>query len=135
MSKGGSHGIPQKSEDAGATTPLAGTGVPSSAETPWENPGLSLSQCRKRSLRKGSQAAKHLHLVRTIPAGKTPTFPQSNLGNDQFCQHWGGRESSWAKRNLPPGRPRALELQGDALAGPHSLLSKAGALCTVQECH
>lgn len=47
VSKGGSHEVSQKPEGAGAITPFAGTGVPSSAETPWENPGISLRQRRK----------------------------------------------------------------------------------------
>lgn len=66
--------IPQRSEGAGAITPFA---VPSSAEMlrePWGFP----EAVQERPLRKGSQAAKHLDLVHTIP------------------------QSCWKNSNIPP---------------------------------
>lgn len=97
--------------------------VPSSAEMPGENPGVSRGSAGK------------------VPEERQPSSKAFRFGthnstvlleklHSSFCQHWGGSKPSWAKRNLPPRRPRALERQGTL-----GILWQRGRASTVQECH
>lgn len=68
----------------------------------------------------------------TVLLEKIATFPQSDLVNDQFWQCWRGREPSWARRNLPQTRPRAMEHQGTSglrWQDPTASLARQGQHC------
>lgn len=122
MSQGGWHEVPQKSEGAGTITAFSGTGMPSSAEMPWENP--EVPEERQPS----SKAFKFGTYNSTVLLEKFQCFPKAiwemtvltRLGRQRAQL---GKEEPSTNDTQSSGAPGHL---GAPMEAPHSPLSKAG---------